>query len=115
MVAALKVGIAGLGTVGAEVVRQIDAQSRLLAARCGRSIRVVAVTARSQSKKRDLDLRGVASLVGPADAADGVALPFLVHGSWDNPRLSPDGPALLRRSEDESWDRVIRAAALSWR
>jgi AsmA protein len=65
--------------------------------------------------RRDLDLRGVASLVGPEDAANGVTLPFLVHGSWDNPRLSPDGPALLRRSEYESWDRVIRAAALSSR
>ncbi|HWK87987.1 MAG TPA: AsmA family protein [Xanthobacteraceae bacterium] len=65
--------------------------------------------------QRDLDLRGVASLVAPADAANGVALPFLVHGSWDSPRLSPDGPALLRRSENDSWDQVIRAAALSSR
>jgi homoserine dehydrogenase len=45
MVAPLKVGIAGLGTVGAEVVRLIERQSRVLSARCGRGIRVVAVTA----------------------------------------------------------------------
>src|ERR1700716_3698927 len=60
MVAPLKVGIAGLGTVGAEVVRLIEAQGRILSARCGRSVRVGAVTARSKVKKRGLDLRGIA-------------------------------------------------------
>ena len=59
MVAALNVGIAGLGTVGAEVFRLIGAQERILSARCGRGVRVVAVTARSKAKKRGLDLRGI--------------------------------------------------------
>jgi len=57
--APLKVGIAGLGTVGAEVVRLIEEQGRLLSARSGRSIRVVAVTARSRVKKRSVNLRGI--------------------------------------------------------
>ena len=56
MVAPLKVGIAGLGTVGAEVVRLIENEGKTLSARCGRSVRVVAVTARSKAKKRGLDL-----------------------------------------------------------
>src|SRR5712672_3653801 len=60
MVAPLKVGIAGLGTVGAEVVRLIEQQGRALSARSGRGIRVVAVTARSKAKKRGFDLRGIA-------------------------------------------------------
>src|SRR6201987_950928 len=60
MVAPLKVGIAGLGTVGAEVVRLIEQQSGILSARSGRGVRVVAVTARSKAKKRGVDLRGVA-------------------------------------------------------
>src|SRR6201989_1629623 len=60
MVAPLKVGIAGLGTVGAEVVRLIEQQGRTLSVRCGRGVRVVAVTARSKAKKRGLDLRGIA-------------------------------------------------------
>src|SRR4030088_1353172 len=60
MVAPLKVGIAGLGTVGAEVVRLIEQQGRMLAARSGRGVRVVAVTARSKVKKRGVDLRGIA-------------------------------------------------------
>jgi homoserine dehydrogenase len=59
MVAPLKVGIAGLGTVGAEVVRLIEAQGRMLSARSGRGIRVVAVTARSKVKKRGVNLRGI--------------------------------------------------------
>ena len=59
MVAPLKVGIAGLGTVGAEVVRLIEQQGRALALRCGRPVRVVAVTARSKAKKRGLDLQGI--------------------------------------------------------
>src|SRR6266404_1839102 len=60
MVAPLKVGIAGLGTVGAEVVRLIEQQGRALSARSGRGIRVVGVTARSKAKKRGVDLRGIA-------------------------------------------------------
>src|SRR5476651_644438 len=59
MVAPLNVGIAGLGTVGAEVICLIEQQGRTLSARCGRGVRVVAVTARSKAKKRGLDLRGV--------------------------------------------------------
>src|SRR3984957_14893816 len=60
MVAPLKVGIAGLGTVGAEVVRLIEAQGRILSERSGRGVRVVAVSARSKAKKRNVDLRGIA-------------------------------------------------------
>ncbi len=56
MVAALKVGLAGLGTVGASVARLIERQREELEARCGRPIEVAAVTARSRSKRRDLDL-----------------------------------------------------------
>jgi homoserine dehydrogenase len=56
MVAPLKVGLAGLGTVGASVMRLIERQREALEARCGRPIEVVAVTARSRSKQRALDI-----------------------------------------------------------
>src|SRR3978361_343142 len=59
MVAPLKVGIAGLGTVGAEVVRLIEQQGRTLSARGGGGVCVVAVAARAKVKKRGLALRGV--------------------------------------------------------
>ena len=57
MVAPLKVGLAGLGTVGASVVRLIDEQREILSQRCGRPIEVVAVTARSRGKNRGIDLK----------------------------------------------------------
>src|SRR5262249_21988712 len=56
MVAPLKVGLAGLGTVGASVVRMIERQREALEARCGRPIEVVAVTARSREKLRSVCL-----------------------------------------------------------
>ena len=56
MVAPLKVGLAGLGTVGVAVVQLIDGQREALAARCGRPIEVVAVTARTKGKDRGIDL-----------------------------------------------------------
>src|SRR5918912_2414423 len=56
MLAPLKVGLAGLGTVGASVVRLIERQREALEARCGRSIEVVAVTARAQAKQREIDI-----------------------------------------------------------
>src|SRR5437660_4219155 len=59
MGAPLKVGLAGLGTVGATVVRLIARQRDALAARCGRPIEVVAVTARSRAKDRGLDMSGL--------------------------------------------------------
>jgi homoserine dehydrogenase len=70
MVAPLKVGIAGLGTVGAEVVRLIENESRALSARCGRGVRVVAVTARSKAKKRGVDLRGIEWAKNPQALAE---------------------------------------------
>jgi homoserine dehydrogenase len=53
----LKVGLAGLGTVGSAVIRLLDEGRDKLIARCGRPIEVVAVTARSRGKKRDFDVR----------------------------------------------------------
>ena len=54
---ALKVGVAGLGTVGAALVAQVEQQRDALVARCGRRIEIVAVCARSRAKSRGIDLR----------------------------------------------------------
>jgi len=66
MTAPLKVGLAGLGTVGTTVVRLIARQREALAARCGRPIEVVAVTARSRTKDRGLDMNGLRWVEHPA-------------------------------------------------
>lgn len=55
----LRIGIAGLGTVGAGVVKLLAEHGRLLALRGGRPLKVVAVSARSKSRKRDIDLTGL--------------------------------------------------------
>jgi homoserine dehydrogenase len=96
MVAPLKVGIAGLGTVGAEVIRQIENQARLLASRAGRGVRVVAVTARSKTKKRDIDLRGVTWAKSPLALANDPAIDCFVElmGGSGDPALSAVEAAL---------------------
>src|SRR5947209_11827574 len=59
MATPLKVGLAGLGTVGASVVRLIEQQRAALTSRCGRPIEIVAVTARSKAKNRGIDLKKI--------------------------------------------------------
>jgi homoserine dehydrogenase len=69
MVAPLKIGIAGLGIVGASVVRLIERARDAIAVRCGRPIEVVAVCARSRSKRRDLDLKRLRWVTDPGALA----------------------------------------------
>ncbi len=52
----LRVGLAGLGTVGAALVSLIARQRDLLSARCGRAIEITAVSARDQTRDRGIDL-----------------------------------------------------------
>src|ERR1700760_568891 len=96
MVAPLKVGIAGLGTVGADVVRLIEQQGRTLAARCGRGVRVVAVTARSKAKKRNLDLGRIAWARDPLALANDPEIDCFVElmGGAGDPALSAIEAAL---------------------
>jgi homoserine dehydrogenase len=56
---ALRVGLAGLGTVGGAVVRLLAEHAELIAERAGRPIRVTAVSARDRNRKRDLPLDGI--------------------------------------------------------
>ncbi len=56
MTEALRLGIAGLGTVGVGVVKIVQRQANLLAARCGRPIEITAVSARSRDKDRGVSL-----------------------------------------------------------
>jgi len=52
----LRLGIAGLGTVGVGTVRIIQRQAALLTARAGRPIEITAVSARSRDKDRGVRL-----------------------------------------------------------
>lgn len=68
---ALKIAVAGLGTVGTGTLQLIQAHGDLIAARCGRPIMVSAVAARDRRKTRPVDLTGVRWFEDPvALAAD---------------------------------------------
>lgn len=55
----LNIAIAGLGTVGAGTVKILSENADLLGARCGRALRVSAVSARDKSKDRGISLDGI--------------------------------------------------------
>ena len=55
----LRIGIAGLGTVGGGVLRLLRANADLLAARTGRPLLPTAVAVRDPGRCRDLDLAGL--------------------------------------------------------
>ena len=59
MSASLRIGIAGLGTVGAGTLSILQKNAALIAARAGRSISVTAVSMRDAKKKRDVTLDGI--------------------------------------------------------
>jgi homoserine dehydrogenase len=59
MTTAMRVGVAGLGTVGAGVLRLLRDNAAIIAARAGRPIEVAAVSARDRAKDRGVDLEGL--------------------------------------------------------
>jgi len=56
MADSLRIALAGLGTVGGGVIRLLDENGPLIAARAGHPIEVVAVSARDRNKDRGFDL-----------------------------------------------------------
>ncbi len=88
MADALRVALAGLGTVGAGVIRLLDTNGELIARRAGRPIEVVAVSARDRHKDRGVDLSRFDWIDDTAAlaSADADVVVELIGGS--------DGPAL---------------------
>jgi homoserine dehydrogenase len=70
MADALKIGVAGLGTVGASLVRILQQRANALTVACGRPIRVTAVSARDASKDRGILLDGIAWYADPVEMAE---------------------------------------------
>ena len=56
MTTALRVALAGLGTVGGGVIRLLEANRDLISRRAGRPIEIVAVSARDRTKDRGVDI-----------------------------------------------------------
>ena len=70
MARTINIAIAGLGTVGAETYRIITEESDFLKARSSANFNVVAVSAKSRDKKRDVDLTGAEWITDCRDIAD---------------------------------------------
>ncbi|RKF20548.1 homoserine dehydrogenase [Altericroceibacterium spongiae] len=85
----LRIALAGLGTVGAGVIKLIEANGPLIEKRAGRPIRISAVSARDRSKDRGVDLSPYVwedDMTAMAERDDVDLVVELVGGS--------DGPAL---------------------
>src|SRR5262245_23863085 len=75
----LKVGVAGVGTVGGGLLRLLAARKGDLAARARRPIEVVTVSARNPNKKRDADLSGLRFVQDPVALAADPAIDVFVE------------------------------------
>ena len=68
----LNIGIAGLGIVGVGVVRLLAVRAPLLAERCGRLLKVTAVSSRDRERDRGVDISAMEWFDDPcAMAVDG--------------------------------------------
>ena len=87
MPAPLRLGLAGLGTVGIGVVKIVQRHADLIAARAGRPVTITAVSARDRAKNRDADLSSYAWETDPVALArrDDVDVFVEVMGGHDGP------------------------------
>jgi homoserine dehydrogenase len=129
----LRIGIAGLGTVGAGTLKVLRAHADLLALRAGRELKPVAVSARARNKDRGVSLAGlrwhddplalaqdpeidvVAELIGGADGvARGLCELALRNGKHvvtaNKALLAHHGAALARAAETAGCALAFEAA-----
>ncbi len=90
MAEALRVALAGLGTVGGGVIRLLDANAELISRRAGRPIEVVAVSARDRTKDRGIDLSRFDWVDDPVELARHAKADVVVElvGGSDGPALA---------------------------
>ena len=84
---ALRVGIAGLGTVGASVARVLAEKASELTRQCGRPIAVTGVSARARGRDRGVDLSAAQWFDDPAELAawDGIDVFVELIGGDEGP------------------------------
>lgn len=96
MAEALRIGIAGLGTVGASMVRMLQDKAAELTRQCGREIAVAGVSARERNRDRGIDLGNAQWFDDPVALAraDGIDVFVELIGGEDGPALSSVKAAL---------------------
>lgn len=94
--APLRVGVAGLGNVGATLVRILQKDGAELTRKLGRQLEVVAVAARSRSRDRGIDISGLEWFDDPVALAksDGIDLFVELIGGEDGPAFASVKAAL---------------------
>lgn len=107
----LRLGIAGLGTVGVGVVRIVQKHADLLQARSGRRVTISAVSARSRDKDRGVDLSGYAWEDDPVALArrDDVDLFIEVMGGHDGPAKHATEAAIAAGKDVVSANKALLA------
>ncbi len=95
-VAPLRLGLAGLGTVGLGVVHILQREAALVAARAGRPVTITAVSARDPQKNRDADLSAYAWETDPVALATRPDVDVFVEvmGGHDGPAKAATEAAL---------------------
>lgn len=108
----LRIGIAGLGTVGASTLRILRRQENALAARCGRTIRVTAVSARDRNRDRGIDLGGLAWFDDPVALAKSDEIDCFVEliGGSDGPAKAAVETALSAGKHVVTANKALLAA-----
>ena len=93
----LRIGVAGLGTVGGGVLRLLAANAGLIEARAGRPVQVVAVSARDPARDRGINLSGLRWHADPAALAADTAVDVVVEliGGANGPAHALVSAALL--------------------
>ena len=95
----LRVGIAGLGTVGGAVLRLLEQNGALIALRAGRELRVVAVSARNRQRERGVAIDRYRWYDDPLALAADPEIDLVVEliGGDDGPALALCRAALAGR------------------
>lgn len=79
MADALKIGVAGLGTVGTSVLQLIEKHGATIGRKSGRDVRVTAVSARNRARERAVDVSGFAWFDDPVEMAATADLDIFVE------------------------------------
>jgi homoserine dehydrogenase len=111
MPAPLRLGLAGLGTVGIGVVRIAQRHAGLIAARAGRPVLIAAVSARDRTRTRDADLSAYAWESDPVALArrDDVDVFIEVMGGADGPAKHATEAAIAAGKDVVSANKALLA------
>jgi homoserine dehydrogenase len=98
MAEALKVGVAGLGTVGAAVVQLLSKHGGQIARKSGRAVTVTAVSARDRTRDRGIDVSSMEWFTDPVEMAEKADIDIFVELiGGDNGPAEDSVRAALRR------------------